>query len=90
VEGKMGYPFDEEINENEYDTELDLQMLREDLAAELLSVNQYQEHIESLADEEATRALRLIRDAKKEHVARLLKLIQKLDTVQAEKLEKEI
>jgi rubrerythrin len=90
VEGKMGYPFDEESNENDYDTELDLQILREDLAAELLSINQYQEHIESLADEEAIRSLELIRDAKKEHAAKLLKLIQKLDTVQAEKLEKEI
>ena len=86
----MGYPFDEESNENEYDTEVDLQIIRENLASELLSINQYQEHIESLADEEAIRVLELIRDDKKEHVAKLLKLIQKLDTAQAEKLEKEI
>ena len=85
----MGYPFDEENNENEYNTELDLQILRESLAAELLSINQYQEHIESLADEEAIRALAIIRDGKKEHAAKLLKLIQRLDITQAEKLEKE-
>ena len=86
----MGHPFDEESNENEYDTELDLQIIREGLVAELLSINQYQEHIESLADEEAIRALELIRDDKKKHVAELFKLIQRLDIVQTEKLEKEI
>ena len=84
----MGHPFNKENNESEYDSELDLQILREDLAAELLSINQYQEHIESLADEEAARTLELIRDDKKKHVAELLKLIQRLDIVQAKKLEK--
>lgn len=77
----MGYPFDKENNEIEYDIELDLQILREDLAAELLAINQYQEHIESLADEKARGILKRIRDDKKQHVAELLKLIQRLDTV---------
>ena len=86
----MGYPFDEKSNENDYDTELDLQIIREDLASELILINQYQEHIESLADEKAIRTLELIRDDKKKHVAELFKLIQRLDTVQAEKLEKEM
>ena len=86
----MGHHFNKENNESEHDNELDLQILREDLAAELLAINQYQEHIEALADEEAIRTLELIKDAKKEHVSKLLKLIQRLDIVQAEKLEKEI
>lgn len=71
-----------EASEIEYDIELDLQILREDLAAELLAINQYQEHIESLASEEAIKVLEQIRDTKKEDVAKLIKLIQKLDFVQ--------
>ena len=86
----MGRSFDKEENsEIQYDIELDLQILREDLAAELLAINQYQEHIESLTDEEATRVLERIRDDKKGHTAKLLKLIQKLDTSQSRKLAKE-
>jgi rubrerythrin len=86
----MRHPFDKENNEIEYDTELDLQILREDLAAELLAINQYQEHIESIADEEARKVLEHIRDDKKQHVAKLLKLIQRLDAVQSKILEKGI
>ena len=71
----MGHPFNKENNKSEYDSELDLQILREDLAAELLAINQYQEHIESLADEEAIRVLERIRDDNKQHVSELLKLI---------------
>lgn len=86
----MGNQFDKEKNDNiQYDIELDLQILREDLAAELLAINQYQEHIESLADEEAIIVLEGIRDSKKKHVVKLLKLIQKLDPVQSKKLAKE-
>ena len=84
----MSYPFDEEIG-IEDGRELDLEMLREDLMAELEAINQYQEHIETLEDEEAIRVLEHIRDDEKEHVAELFKLIQTLDPVQAEKLKKE-
>ena len=78
----MGHSINQEENDGiRYDIDLDLQILREDLATELLTINQYQEHIESLADEEAIKVLERIRDDKKEHVARLFKLIQKLDTV---------
>jgi len=85
----MNYPFNEETD-IEGGRELDLEMLREDLVAELQAINQYQEHIESLEDEEAIRVLEHIRDDKKEHVAELFKLIQKLDPAQAEKFSKGI
>ena len=81
----MSYHFDEEDN----DTEIDLEMLREDLMGELQAINQYQEHIESLEDEAAISVLEHIRDDEKEHVAELIKLIQRLDPIQAEKLKKE-
>ncbi len=85
----MSYSFDEETN-IEDGIELDLEMLREDLIAELEAINQYQEHIEALENEEAIRILEHIRDDEKEHVAELTKLIQTLDPVQAEKFTKEI
>ncbi|MBN2462863.1 MAG: hypothetical protein JXB43_04600 [Dehalococcoidia bacterium] len=85
----MSYPFDEETG-IECGRELDLEMLREDLIAELQAINQYQEHIEALEDEESIRVLEHIRNDEKEHVAELIKLIQMLDPVQAEKLSKGI
>lgn len=85
----MSYPFDEETDIVD-ERELDLEMLREDLIAELQAINQYQEHIEALEDEEAIRVLEHIRDDEKEHVAELVKLIQVLDPVQAEKFTKEM
>jgi rubrerythrin len=85
----MNYPFDEATG-IEDERELDLEMLREDLVAELQAINQYQEHIDTLEDEEATKTLEHIRDDEKEHVAELVKLIQKLDPIQAEKFTKGI
>jgi rubrerythrin len=84
----MSYSFNEEIGVED-GRELDLEMLREDLMAELEAINQYQEHIETLEDEEAIKVLEHIRDDEKEHVAELFKLIQTLDPVQAEKFKKE-
>lgn len=84
----MSYSFNEEIGV-ENGRELDLEMLREDLMAELEAINQYQEHIETLEDEEAIKVLEHIRDDEKEHAAELFKLIQTLDPVQAEKFKKE-
>jgi hypothetical protein len=84
---EMDY-FEEEIDELD-EKEIDLQMLREDLVGELQAINQYQDHIDSLADEEAVHILEHIRDDEKEHVAELMKVLQRLDTTQAEKLKKE-
>lgn len=77
-----------EISELE-ERELDLEMLRDDLVGELQAINQYQDHIDSLENEEARHVLEHIRDDEKEHVAELTKLIQKLDPTQAEKFKKE-
>jgi len=79
---------DLEIGEFE-EREMDLEMLREDLIAELQAINQYQDHIDSLENEDAIRVLEHIRDDEKEHVAELTKLIQRLDDMQAEKFKKE-
>ena len=83
----MSYSFNEETGIGD-GRELDLEMLREDLIAELQAINQYQEHIDTLEDEEAIRVLEHIRDDEKEHVAELVKVIRMLDPVQAEKFTK--
>jgi len=75
--------------EDEGAPELDLEMLREDLIGELQAINQYQEHIDTMDDEEAIEVLAHIRDEEKEHVVELTKLIQKLDPLQAEMFKKE-
>jgi rubrerythrin len=75
--------------EAENGVEMDLEMVRQDLIAELQAINQYQEHIDTIEDEEAIRVLEHIRDDEKEHVAQLTKLIQQLDATQAEKFTKE-
>jgi rubrerythrin len=79
--------------ESEFDDEgspeLDLEMLREDLIAELQAINQYQEHIDTIDDEDARKVLEHIRDDEKEHVAELTKIIQKIDPLQAEMFKKE-
>jgi len=85
----MNYPFDEGIS-IEDGRALDLEVLREDLIAELQAINQYQEHIETMEDEEAIKVLEDIRDEENEHVAELFKLIQKLDPIQSEKFTKGI
>ena len=79
-------------NDSDYienDTDIDLEMLREDLISELQAINQYQEHIDSIDDDEAREVLEHIRDDEKEHVAELTKLIRKLDPLQAEMFKKE-
>ena len=80
--------YEDQISELE-DREIDLDMLRDDLVGELQAINQYQDHVDSLASEEARRVLEHIRDDEKEHFAELVKLIQKLDPTQAEKFKKE-
>ncbi len=83
----MDNPEDETIELEE--REIDLEMLRDDLVGELQAINQYQDHVDSVDSEEARRVLEHIRDDEKEHVAELVKLIQKLDPTQAEKFKKE-
>ena len=63
--------------------------LREDLVGELEAINQYQNHIDETDDEEIIKILDHIRDDEKEHVAELIKIIRKLDSIQEEKFQKE-
>ena len=66
----------------------DLQTLRENLAEELMAINRYEEQASSLSDEDAKEAVNRIVEEKKEHVARLLRLVQRLDVKQREKIER--
>ncbi len=83
----MSYSF-EEAGEEQLAMYDDLEMLRQDLVFELQAVNQYQEHMLSLGDEEAAATLERIIEDEKEHVAQLLRLIENLDPVQAEKFKR--
>jgi len=60
----------------------DLQALRSNLAEELQAVNRYEPLIESLAHEEARVVVKRITDARKEHVAMLAAVIERLDPKQ--------
>jgi len=65
----------------------DLEMLREDLIGELQAINQYEDHILNLGNEGAVTTLEHIIEEEKEHVVELLRLIQNLDPVQADKFK---
>ena len=82
----MSYSF-EEMSDEQLAILDDLEMLREDLIGELQAINQYQEHILDLENEEAVTTLEHIIEEEKEHVVELLRLIQNLDPVQAEKFK---
>lgn len=82
----MSHSF-EESYEEQLAIQDDLDMLREDLIGELQAINQYHEHILVLENEEAVTSLEHIVGEEKEHVAELLRLIQNLDPVQAEKFK---
>lgn len=81
-------PFDQE--EEEIEGSMDLEMIRDDLAAELKSINEYEAQVEMLDSEEAADAIEQILEDKKVHAARLIKLLKLLDPVQAEKLNNEL
>ena len=66
----------------------DVQTLRENMADELMAINRYEEQTFSLSDEDAKEAVQRIVEDKKDHVARLLRLLQKLDVKQREKIER--
>lgn len=85
----MEYELDDKDDELQ-DAETDLEMIREDLIGELQAINQYQQHIETVENEDAIIALEHIIEEEKEHVAELLKVISSLDPIQAEKLSKQV
>ena len=63
----------------------DLQTLRENLAAELQSINRYEAQAFTLSDEHAKEVVQRIVDDEKEHVARLLEVLRALDVKQRER-----
>jgi rubrerythrin len=84
----MAYnPFEKE---EEPEGSMDLEMIRDDLVAELKSINEYETQVEMLDNEDAADAIEQILEDKKLHVAKLIKLMKLLDPVQAEKLDKEL
>ena len=85
----MDYEFEDKDDELR-NVENDLEMIREDLIGELQAINQYQQHIESLENEEVVTILEHIIEEEKEHVAELLKILSVLDPIQAEKLNRQV
>jgi rubrerythrin len=84
----MSYnPFEKE---EELEGSMDLEMIRDDLVAELKGINEYEAQVEMLDNEDATDAIEQILEDKKVHVAKLIKLMKLLDPVQAEKLDNEL
>ncbi len=85
----MAYnPFEE--TEEEVENSMDLEMVRDDLIAELKSLNEYEAQVEMLDSEDAADIIEQILEEKKGHVAKLIKLLKTLDPVQAEKMENEL
>ncbi len=81
-------PFEQQ--EEEIEGSMDLEMIRDDLVAELKAINEYEAQVEMLDSEEAADAVEQILEDKKVHVAKLIKLLKLLDPVQAEKLNNEL
>jgi len=81
-------PFEQQ--EEEIEGSMDLEMIRDDLIAELKAINEYEAQVEMLDSEEAADAIEQILEDKKVHVAKLVKLLKLLDPVQAEKLNNEL
>jgi len=82
----MGYS-SEEIGDEQLGMIDDLETLREDLVGELQAINQYHGHVLVLENEGAVTTLEHIIEEEKEHVAELLRLIQRFDPVQADKFK---
>ena len=82
----MSYSF-EEMSDEQLAILDDLEMLREDLIGELQAINQYEDHILNLENEGAVTTLEHIIEEEKEHVVELLRLIQNLDSMQADKFK---
>jgi rubrerythrin len=86
----MAYKPFEEQEEEEIEGSMDLEMIRDDLMAELKSINEYEAQVEMIENEDAADAIEQILEDKKVHVAKLIKLLKLLDPVQAEKLNNEL
>ena len=70
-------PFEQQ--EEEIEGSMDLEMIRDDLVAELKAINEYEAQVEMLDSEEAADAVEQILEDKKVHVAKLIKLLKLLD-----------
>ena len=81
-------PFNEQ--EECIETSMDLEMIRDNLMAELKSINEYEAQVEMIDNEDAADTIEQILEDKKGHVAKLIKLLRLLDPVQAEKLNNEL
>ncbi len=68
----------------------DLDLLRRVLIDEQTAINSYEDFLGQIQDEEARKILKHITDEEREHSAEMLKLIMKLDPVQAEKVKAEL
>jgi len=88
-EGTMAFDAFEE-QEEVIENSMDLEMIRDDLIAELKSINEYEAQVEMIDNEDAADTIEQILEDKKFHVARLVHLLSLLDPVQAEKLNKEL
>lgn len=82
-------PF-EKTEDEEMETSMDLEMVRDDIIAELKSINEYEAQVDMLDNEDAAAIIEQILEDKKAHIAKLIKLMKMLDPVQAEKLNKEL
>jgi rubrerythrin len=82
----MSYSY-EEMGDEQLAIIDDLEMLREDLISELQAINQYEDHVLNMENERAVTTLEHIIEEEKEHVVELLRLIQNLDPVQADKFK---
>jgi rubrerythrin len=81
-------PFEE--TDEEIETSMDLEMIRDDLVSELKSINEYEAQVDMLDSEDAANIIEQILEDKKSHVAKLIKLLKMIDPVQAEKLNNEL
>jgi rubrerythrin len=86
----MAYNPFEETGQEEVENSMDLEMVRDDLIAELKSINEYEAQVEMLDSEDAADIIEQILEDKKSHVAKLIKLLKMLDPVQDEKMENEL
>jgi rubrerythrin len=76
----------EEMGDEQLPTIDDLEMLGEDSVGKLRAINQYRGHVLVLENEEAVTTLEHIIEKEKEHVAELLRLVQRFDPAQADRL----
>ena len=69
---------------------MDLEMVRDDISAELKLINEYEAQVDMLENEDVAATMEQILEEKKAHVAKLIMLLTQLDPVQADKLNNEL